>query len=588
MRITTAVLATLVLAACGKNTDSPVGPKNPGGTGQAPLATGSIPATGGFITVNKPGDPLNGFTVSLPSGAFSGSLNVTITELSNASWPRAKGIVPISPIVHIASNQGGYAALPITIKLPAKVPANTFPVLVMYDAATHALEPLTTVAYDSVHIVALTTHLNTANIQQRQASLSGLGAHMRGAFPAGASSASGDFFVGGYALPLTVVNQDWDTGFRPGTNDWEFSVPAVAQVDTSINPLAGAALTEAWYFNSGISSTPLNRRFASVKNAPLSDSLGIVWTSQFSETSPLAIETAKASIAAYAKVQRDSVYLSDTNPQVIYARLDQLMIRANFALSVMTGAKPLPVLVIGPLIRNGDTATRGEPGYTTLVAYRASGSQISVADPGAAGNASRVLNYPSGKPMTPYNPGQYVPGITVLNLVPASLGLLVPPGVLASQYQQVLNGTIRNAALWPTVSYKSYFGQFYDTVYVVDTLRLWTECPQCQYGVANTVAPSGAKQEFVIQGYNIVVGDSVAYDSGQAGATSILLGPGGGGADSVAGYGRSWALRLSHRKPQASNWTGLPTTRSRGWPFMPRFPRAGPPSPEPRSLTHSQ
>ena len=93
--------------------------------------------------------------------------------------------------------------------------------------------------------------------------------------------------------------------------------------------------------------------------------------------------------------------------------------------------------------------------------------------------------------MTPYNPGQYVPGITVLNLVPASLGLLVPPGVLASQYQQVLNGTIRNAALWPTVSYKSYFGQFYDTVYVVDTLRLWTECPQCQYGVANTVARRG-------------------------------------------------------------------------------------------------
>lgn len=401
MRTLPAVLVTLMLAACGDNSTQPKT------AGSVPLGSGSIPATGGFMTVNKPGDPLNGLTLSVPSGAFSAALNLTVTSSSNTSWPTANGIVPISPIVHIASNQGGYATLPITIKLPTRVPANTFPVIVMYDTTTHALEVLTTVAYDSETVVGLTTHLNTANLMQPRGSVANLiGATggqtswthaarggranlVRGPVRAAVSgNYPANFAMGAYAIPLTVLNQDYDTGFRPGKNDWEFSVPAVALADSSISPLGGAALTEAWYFNAGASATPLNNRFSKIKNVPLSDSLGIIWTSQFTATQRIATDALLAALKATADLQADSLFTAEMNLAATFALIEQRQIRAAFAIVALTGANPVPVIVAGQLVKNRDTTTAGQYGWTTLVAYRASGSQIYVADPGAPGDSS--------------------------------------------------------------------------------------------------------------------------------------------------------------------------------------------------------
>jgi hypothetical protein len=519
--------AIVMIAACSKETSSPVAPKTPtGSTGT--LATGSIPATGGFITVSKAGDPLNGFTLALPGGAFPAALNVTITESSNASWPTASGIAPISPIAHIASNESGYSSLPIEIKMPAKVPANTFPVIVMYDSATHAVEPISTVAYDSVMVIGLTTHLNTANIQQVQGSAFRVHARQNGGGSAGLA-------LGVYGIPLSVLNQDFDTGFRPGRNDWEFSVPGVQRVDSAVNILGGESFLAAWYFNTGASPIPLNNRFANLKNASLSDSLGIVWAAQLGHTSPLATTEMLAAWDKACNTVPDSLIGAGSNLLATVALIDQQQIRAGFALAVLNGGKPLPQLVAAPLLLNGDLATAGQHGFGTFVAYRASGSQIYISDPGATGDTTRVLSFPSGQPMTPYNPGQYVPTITVIDVSPFSLGLADPPGVVEQQYQQVLAGTIRNPALWPTVNYMSYFGRVYDTMFVVDTLRGWVQCPNCPYSISPSLSNLGPNQEVVPNAYQVALGDSVAVDSTTE-FTSILVGPGGTGSDTVVEY----------------------------------------------------
>jgi hypothetical protein len=219
-------------------------------------------------------DPLDGLTMTVSSGAFPIALKVTIGSSSNTNLPTANGIAPISPVVHVVTSAGGCANGMITFKVPATVATNTFPVVVLYDSATKAIEPMTTIAYDGSSVTAITGHLSQAN------TLSPSAAHIAGrgrAMASGNASDGMDISYGVYAIPSTVLHQDWDTHFRPGINDWE--IPAYPTEPEKRGTRLGVVATELWYFNTRASATPLNGRFPAVRNVPLSDTIGFHWAS---------------------------------------------------------------------------------------------------------------------------------------------------------------------------------------------------------------------------------------------------------------------------------------------------------------------
>ncbi len=460
------VLATLVLAvaACGDST-SPTGTRTPPSSSSFDtLATGSIPAAGGTITVSKAGDPLNGLSMTVSSGAFPTTLNLVIGSSTNAYLPTADGIVPISPVVHVVSNAGGYAHGAITFTIPVTVPANTFPVVVYYDSSTRAIESMRTIGYSGTSVTALTGHLSRPSalaasataVAGRVRSLA-RGA-TRGAVP---DSVPAAFAV--YAIPTAVLDQDWDTQFRPGVNDWEMPAYGTEAARGGSGTDIGAAATEVWYFNTKASTIPLHGRFPAIRNAPGSDTIGYHWTSLITN-------------------QVNSYILGDQGATDSTATRDSLQfnqVRASFALASLNGGAPLPVLV--------DVQNTPAQSALFLVAYRATGNQIYVADPFSPGDNSRFLQL-TGSGMTPYV-NALDPNASYTTPLATPLGLLIPLAPLAASYADVVAGTV-GTTLFPTSGFYSWFGQLYDTMYVVDSLRIWAQCAACKYGFTTTLSPA--------------------------------------------------------------------------------------------------
>jgi hypothetical protein len=465
VRLLIAIVAVVAVTACSDSNTSPKPPTNPSFD---TLTTGSISSAGGTITVNKSGDPLNGLTLNVPSGAYDNTMDVTIGSTSNQNLPTANGIVPISPLVHVVTSTGGYAHGAIEFKIPVTVPANTFPVAVMYDSSTGALEPMTTIAYDGTSVTAITGHLSQPTIASPSAAR--IGGSSRVMASVMASSASPDSLLvtfGVYAIPVSVLNQDWDTGFHPGTNDWEMRAFATEADSSSV--VLGVGATELWYFNSQASSTPLNKRFAAVHNAPLSDTIGYHWVSQID-----------GQVSNQVNSYLSSAYNRLTNSAVDADSLQFDQIRASFAIPTLNGGRSLPVFV--------DLQSAGINTYYYLIAYKATGNQIYVADPVSPGDQNRFLQLTSTG-MTPYVNPSYRNGVSFSKPLGTQLGLAIPLPVLAASYPQAVAGTA-GASLFPASGLYSWNGQLYDTLYVVDSLRFWAQCAGCQYGFASTLSPA--------------------------------------------------------------------------------------------------
>jgi hypothetical protein len=280
-----------------------------------------------------------------------------------------------------------------------------------------------------------------------------------------------------YAVPAAVMDADHDTGFRPGTNDWD-----IRPLPTELTPdgqLLGIAVTETWYYNTRASTTPLYGRFTTLPTKDFTNRTGYRWTAVTDNAVSVAV-VGYAS-AAYEGYLGMSGGVPPTPTQ--QANIDQLQfnqIRASFALSALNGTQPVPVLVAMQL-------PDGVAYY--VVAYRTTGNQVFIADVTTPGNGNASLTFTKGTPVVYALPAKS--GSTVGRPLVISLGIAVPLGTVASSYQQVVAGTIGND-LFPAATFKSASGLVFDTAYVVDTLRVWAECAGCKYGFSTTISPPPA------------------------------------------------------------------------------------------------
>ena len=176
-----------------------------------PVASLPVAASGASVTVSAPGKAWNGIELDVPAGAWTGStLQVTAQTIEGSTFGDL--ITPITPF-YTVSGAEGMAPAPVSIKIPATIPDDSFAMGFYYDAAAGTLEGMPLLAEDATSLTVATEHF------------------------------SGYF---GSLVKRTLLRTAIDSGFRPGKDNWQFKNDGSYLSPNGI--CAGISLTEAWYY----------------------------------------------------------------------------------------------------------------------------------------------------------------------------------------------------------------------------------------------------------------------------------------------------------------------------------------------------
>ncbi len=183
------------------------------------IAKQSIGASGGTITVNKPGNSLDGLQITVPSGAYTGTRTFQVSY-KQAPNLNIKDFNVISPLI-VIDNGGSFANQPITVKIPVKIADDEFAMAFYYDEKTGQLEGIPPIAEDANSITIATCHFSSAAV--------------------------------GKVKKITIDQMFKDgngiigTPFTPGEDNWQF--PNAGSYITPGGECAGMSVTSLWYFD---------------------------------------------------------------------------------------------------------------------------------------------------------------------------------------------------------------------------------------------------------------------------------------------------------------------------------------------------
>lgn len=315
-----------------------------------PVAQQTIPASGGTITVNKPGEALNGLQVTVPSGAYKTSTNFTIT--SQAVKSSNPDYTVASPLITI-NNGGVLADQPISVKIPVKVADNEFVMGFYYDVTTGEMEGIPTTQVTSDSFTLATRHFSTViGIKVDAETL-----HKR---------------------EMELIKQGPMTEFAPGQDDWQFENDG-----TFLTPdgnCAGMAISELWYYEEVSSKgkgDSLNSLYAG-KAQEIHEDDALAW--KLVSTIQKDFETTP-SLRAVVDLRPAHIDNVDyTNQQTF----------DTFAFSMMITNRPQIVGMVGKEKTTGNSASHA------MVAYGISADGILVADPNDPGAEHSIL-FKNGK-----------------------------------------------------------------------------------------------------------------------------------------------------------------------------------------------
>ncbi len=434
----------------------------------ARIATQTIPSGGGTITIST--GVLNGTKLVIPSGAFTTSGSWTLDQRSNADWPRRRGVHPVGAALRITSTDTGAAAQPLRLTLPIRPVPGTIPFVLMRDRATNTMHVLSTLTIDSTSITVAAQHFDPSWMNTTPAPVSPF--RSAAASTARVASKSYDTDVMVSAITLEELNGDVDTGFRPGSDDWD-----IKPFETSINwpnptrsegPLdLGATLTQMAYFAAlKTSGGALFGKYREIPNSPGSNKVG------------------QRSVAFQAEVVTEGrlvQFLNTIRSSALAGQADQIFYNVLKANLIISG---LPQLV----------SAITSDGPIQLTAYRTVGGRVDLANPFTPGVGTSV-QYSGGRFST-FNPVWDFDGTTRpaewIGTVP--VGQLLHMSVVANNIATHAGGQQPgNVNRWPQATPKARGGFVEDSIvylgYDGDTTRLWVECPDCKHATASALPP---------------------------------------------------------------------------------------------------
>lgn len=181
----------------------------------------TIPAGGGTITYRKPGDPLDGLTVTVPARSYATATSWTITADSVTRPTLPAGFTQVGPTLTV-DNGSAHADSIMSLSMPTAAATDDAVAPFYFDAATGYLEPIPIVERSAGTVGLATRHFSRDLLA------------LPGVDP-GVSAARSALIAGGAALrafgavkvvwvktPRAQLAGTYTSGFMAGQDNWEF------------------------------------------------------------------------------------------------------------------------------------------------------------------------------------------------------------------------------------------------------------------------------------------------------------------------------------------------------------------------------
>jgi hypothetical protein len=198
------------------------------------VVTANIGIAGGTVLVSKPGSPVDGLELSIQDSSFSQSQTVKISYAVVKSHEFGENFNPISPLITVELTDL-YANCPMDLKIPINVPAGHFAMAFLYDSTSGELEGLPTAELTENYILVSSRHFSTTSTGT-----------LKSAKP-GDPDWNNRIIVGSVAESLVSGNLQISSGFRVGTDDWEF--PNYGAYIAPPGMCVGQSCVAIWYYN---------------------------------------------------------------------------------------------------------------------------------------------------------------------------------------------------------------------------------------------------------------------------------------------------------------------------------------------------
>ena len=163
---------------------------------------------GGTITIEKPGNPLNGLSIDVPPKAYPEGATLAVSSRAY-DGERSESFHPISPVIHVEGGKA-FAEEIVKVTVPIELPEGMF-AMGFFVHGDGELEPMPLANLTDRSITVATRHFS-------------------------------EFIIG--AIPEMKLKGKISTGFKPGRDDWHF-----ANRGSYISPgghCAGQSITAAW------------------------------------------------------------------------------------------------------------------------------------------------------------------------------------------------------------------------------------------------------------------------------------------------------------------------------------------------------
>jgi hypothetical protein len=416
------IIALLLAAGCVKN-GNPVSAPDSGATSGTiqtgaftDVATGTIGTGGGSMSVSKPGDPINGLTLTVLSNSFSSSQNFKISSAPITRHSLGSSFKPISPLIEI-SYQGGYSDQPMKIRVPITISPGKFAMGFFYNKTTGEIEGLPVEDLGSDYIVVSTRHFTSSSTLGKNGGIA-------------YQNPQADLVITASDDSTLQSKGTFDSGFSPGVDDWEF-VNYGSYIAT-IGHCAGQSMTALWYYQAKkkTGSPPLYHQFDQF-NDPTNS--GILW-----QDNPKGYRFAST-------IQKDAnwdSYVANAD----YSALRPDYTWKSFALAILATGQPQFVI-----LRQSVPPNAGHAMIIYKVDYLA--GKMYVADPNYPGNndpktatpSIRTITFQGGK-FQPYISGLNAgdPGTTFDQIAFAGRSAYVDMAQIQNRWSDFGNGTIGN------------------------------------------------------------------------------------------------------------------------------------------------
>jgi hypothetical protein len=180
--------------------------------GDVALAWATIESSGGAISVDKPGDPLDGLKIDVPAGSYPDTKGFSVSYAPITGHDFGDNFNPATPLISV-DNGGGYSDEMMLVTIPTEIPEGKFAMGFFYDKEAGTLEGIPIVEEDATHITIATRHFSNIVVS---------------------------------LIDNAVLSADIDSHFRPGVDDWQFT-----NYSSYISPSGhcwGQSLTAMWYY----------------------------------------------------------------------------------------------------------------------------------------------------------------------------------------------------------------------------------------------------------------------------------------------------------------------------------------------------